>query len=148
MTLAAASPTVPSAEREAPVFVPGYGWVQWSRALLDAQARYLLLLHRPDAGWSNSGRFGFRRLRRRRQRLEGARCLYCGREWTCPEAVWAQAWLAPLSGVWERAAGRTSGRGGRVRGGRHRAPGHSRIGWRSRRAARRSVATAPSALQG
>lgn len=106
--------TVPAATQEAPVFVPGYGWVQWSRALLDAQARYLLLLHRPDQTWSRFRLAGTRRL------VEGTRCLYCGREWTCPEAVWANAWLSPLSRVW--------GRQVKARGGRHRAAGHPRVG--------------------
>jgi hypothetical protein len=136
-----ASTTVPSATRETPVFVPGYGWVQWSRALLDAQARYLLLLHRPDQSWSKFRRVGVRR------QVDGARCLYCGREWTCPEAVWANAWLSPMSRVWGRPA--------RSRGGRHRAPGYARVGGGSssrrlsaRRGAKEAAMTAhPSAAR-
>lgn len=108
------SVAVPSATHEAPVFVPGYGWVQWSRPLLDAQARYLLLLHCPDQTWGKFRRVGGRRT------VEGARCLYCGRDWTCPEAVWATAWLSPLTRAWGRPA--------KDRGGRHRAPGHPKVG--------------------
>ncbi len=113
------SVTVPSTTVETPVFVPGYGWVEWSRELLDAQARYLLLLHRPDQNWS---RF---RLVRPRRSSEGARCLYCGREWTCPEAIWASAWLSPLSRGWNRAL--------KARPGRHRASGYAKVGVISRR---------------
>jgi hypothetical protein len=107
------SEMVPPTAQE-PVFVPGYGWVQWSRPLLDAQARYLLLLHRPEQQW---GKF---RLVSGRRLAEGSRCLYCGREWICPEAVWANAWLSPLSRVWSRQQ--------KSRGGRHRAPGAARVG--------------------
>ena len=120
-----------------PVFVPGYGWVQWSRPLLDAQARYLLLLHRPEQHWGKFRLVGSRRL------AEGSRCLYCGREWICPEAVWANAWLSPLSRVW----GQRQPKG---RGGRHRAPGHPRMGGVRRIGSRRGFrpAATPAARVG
>ncbi|HEY6738923.1 MAG TPA: hypothetical protein VI076_08740 [Actinopolymorphaceae bacterium] len=85
------------------VHVPGYGWVDWPTELLDAQARYLTFVHRPArAGLGRRMRRGFRATA-----IEAV-CVFCGREWLCPEAAWAQKWLRP-----------GSRRGGR-RGGRHR----------------------------
>ncbi|MBE1607800.1 hypothetical protein HEB94_004648 [Actinopolymorpha pittospori] len=101
----------------APVFVPGYGWVDWSKELLDAQARYLLLLHQPDQSWTKLRLVGSRR-------VDPPRCLYCGQEWTCAEFAWASAWLSPLGRLW--------GRHMRDRGGRHRAPGPARVGGAAR----------------
>ncbi|REF37508.1 hypothetical protein [Thermasporomyces composti] len=124
----ATSVTTPSTTREKPVFVPGYGWVRWSKALLDAQARYLLLLHQPDQRWTRLRFVGGRRA------SDKTRCLYCGQEWTCPEAAWAAAWVSPLA--------RVRGRPARRRGGRHRAPGSPRVVWTGRRGATRRVAAA------
>ena len=105
------STAVSSHRSEAPIFVPGYGWVEWSKELLDAQARYLLLLHQPDQAWTKLRLVGTRR-------VDGPRCLYCAQEWTCAEAAWASSWLSPLGRLW---------RSPRERGGRHRAPGPARV---------------------
>ncbi|GAB3420981.1 hypothetical protein GCM10027569_49740 [Flindersiella endophytica] len=92
------------------VFVPGYGWVAWSDPLLDAQARYLSLIHRP-APQQVRYRLRWRVVPQRVAETE--RCRFCGQEWQCAEAAWAASRLAHSA--------RQRGGGGRRIAGKHRA---------------------------
>lgn len=92
------------------VFVPGYGWVAWSDPLLDAQARYLSLIHRPAA---QQVRYRLRWRVVPQRVAETERCRFCGQEWQCAEAAWAASRLA-------HSARQRSG-GGRRIAGKHRA---------------------------
>lgn len=99
---------VPETDR-ARVYVPGYGWVMWSEPLLDAQARYLSLIHRPTP---RQVRYRFRWWVLPIRESDMRRCRFCGDEWPCAEAAWAIKRLSPA---------RTTRSGGRRGvGGRHR----------------------------
>jgi hypothetical protein len=92
------------------VFVPGYGWVAWSDPLLDAQARYLSLIHRPAP---QQVRYRMRWRVVPQKVAEAERCRFCGQEWQCAEAAWAASRLAHSA--------RQRGGGGRRIAGKHRA---------------------------
>jgi hypothetical protein len=98
------------AEDSSRVLVPGYGWVAWSDPLLDAQARYLSLIHRP-APQQVRYRLRWRVVPQRVAETE--RCRFCGQEWQCAEAAWAASRLAHSA--------RQRGGGGRRIAGKHRA---------------------------
>lgn len=97
------------------VYVPGYGWVDWSEPLLDAQARYLSLIHRPAP---QRIRYRMRWLVVPVREAERQRCRFCGQEWQCAESAWATARLTP--------AARTRTRGRRA-AGKHRASWVERV---------------------
>jgi hypothetical protein len=92
------------------VLVPGYGWVAWSDPLLDAQARYLSLIHRPA---TQQVRYRLRWRVVPQRVAETDRCRFCGQEWQCAEAAWAASRLAQGE--------RQRGGGGRRIAGKHRA---------------------------
>lgn len=110
------------------VYVPGYGWVDWSDPLLDAQARYLSLIHRPAP---QRVRYRMRWLVVPVRHAELQRCRFCGQEWQCAEAAWATTRLTP--------AARSRSRGRRA-AGKHRASWVERV-------LPRGTGSAPSALE-
>lgn len=86
-------PRTSTAPTDVPIWVPGYGRVNWTTLQIEVYAEHLARHHRPARSpigirWV----FGFLPIPYVRQ----VHCRHCGQQWICDEGAWADRWQTGL----------------------------------------------------